>query len=90
MYNETSRRFQQRGFTITEILVATSIFAVIMIAALLIYDRSNRVFRTGVESSNMQQNTRVAFDKLVADLRMAGYDFDRDGIPTGSVGGTNE
>ncbi|HSP13157.1 MAG TPA: prepilin-type N-terminal cleavage/methylation domain-containing protein [Thermoanaerobaculia bacterium] len=86
--NDQSRR--QRGYSLAEVLVALAIFAIIFLAALTAYDRSNRVFRTGVESSNMQQNTRVAFDKLVGDLRMAGYDFDRDGIPTGSTGGLNQ
>jgi prepilin-type N-terminal cleavage/methylation domain-containing protein len=84
------QNIRQRGYTLAEVLVALAIFAIIFLAALTAYDRSNRVFKTGVESSNMQQNTRVAFDKLVGDLRMAGYDFDRDGIPTGSTGGTNE
>jgi prepilin-type N-terminal cleavage/methylation domain-containing protein len=83
------RRHSQRGFTLIEILTAVAVFAVVMIAALLIYDRSNKVFKQGVEASNLQQNTRVAFDKVVADMRMAGFDFDRDGIPTVSVGGSN-
>ncbi|MCM2315836.1 MAG: prepilin-type N-terminal cleavage/methylation domain-containing protein [Thermoanaerobaculia bacterium] len=74
---------RERGFTLTEILVATAIFTIIMVAALLLYDRSNKVFKSGVEAADLQQNTRVAFDKMVADLRMAGFDFDRDGIPSG-------
>lgn len=72
---------RQRGFTLAEVLVATAIFAVIVIAALMIYDRSNRVFKESVEAAAMQQETRVAFDKLVRDVRMAGFDFDRDGVP---------
>lgn len=81
---------RERGFTLTEILVATAIFTIIMVAALLLYDRSNKVFKSGVEAADLQQNTRVAFDKLVADLRMAGFDFDRDGIPSGTgLGGVN-
>lgn len=75
-----SRR--QRGFTLAEVMVATAIFAVIVIASLMIYDRSNRVFKDSVEAAGMQQETRVAFDKLVRDVRMAGFDFDRDGVPT--------
>jgi prepilin-type N-terminal cleavage/methylation domain-containing protein len=78
----TTARNSAKGFTIVEILVATSIFAVIMIAALLMYDRSNRVFKMGVENADVQQNTRIAFDKVVADVRMAGFDYDRDGVPT--------
>ncbi|HXI12546.1 MAG TPA: prepilin-type N-terminal cleavage/methylation domain-containing protein [Thermoanaerobaculia bacterium] len=77
---------RQRGFTLAEILVATAIFMVILLSALLIYDRSNKVFKQGVESSEMQQSTRIGFDKLVSDIRMAGFDFDRDGIPAGTTG----
>ena len=77
-------RHQQRGFTLAEILVTTAIFAVIMIAALTIYDQSNRVFKSGTESADMQQSTRIGFDKLVADLRMAGFDYNRGGDPVGN------
>jgi type II secretory pathway component PulJ len=80
---------QQRGFTLAEILVAVTIFIIIMVAALSMYDRQNKVFKSGVESSNMQQNSRVAFDRMVADLRMAGFDFDRDGVPSGTKAGVN-
>ena len=83
-------RIHQRGYSLAEVLVAVAIFALIIIGALMIYDRSNRTFKLGVEASNVQQNTRVAFDKLVADLRMTGFDFDRDGIPTGNVGAGNQ
>ncbi|HVR41958.1 MAG TPA: prepilin-type N-terminal cleavage/methylation domain-containing protein [Thermoanaerobaculia bacterium] len=81
-----TNRNSQRGYTLAEVLVASAIFTIIFIAALLIYDRSNQVFKQGVESSDMQQSTRVAFDQLVADVRMTGFDFDRDGRPFGMVG----
>jgi prepilin-type N-terminal cleavage/methylation domain-containing protein len=82
---------RQRGYSLAELLVAVAVFALVILAALMIYDRSNRTFKLGVEASNLQQNTRVAFDKLVADLRMAGFDFDRDGIPTGAaIAGVNQ
>jgi prepilin-type N-terminal cleavage/methylation domain-containing protein len=76
------KRTQERGFTLTEVLVAMAIFAIIFIAALLIYDRSNLIFKESVESGDAQQHTRAAFDKLTADLRMMGFDYDRDGVPT--------
>lgn len=77
----TIQRNAERGFTLAEILVATAVFTLILVAGLLIYDRSNKVFKQGVESAELQQSTRVGFDKIVADLRMAGFDYDRDGVP---------
>jgi prepilin-type N-terminal cleavage/methylation domain-containing protein len=85
MMMRTQHRPAERGFSLAEVLTATAIFAVIFVAALLIYDRSNKMFKQGVEASDMQQNTRVAFDKLVADVRMTGFDFDRDGNPASSL-----
>lgn len=85
--NQTIRRSRQRGYSLIEILVAMTIFTTVVLAALLLYDRSNKVFKQSMESSDMQQSTRVAFDKLVADLRMTGFDFDRDGTPFGALAG---
>jgi prepilin-type N-terminal cleavage/methylation domain-containing protein len=76
---------RQRGYTLIEILVAVAIFATVMIVALLLYDQSNRVFKQSNESAEMQQNTRVAFEKVVADLRMAGFDYKRAGAPPGGT-----
>lgn len=78
---EGRHRRSQRGFTLAEVLVATAVFAVIMIAALAVYDQGNQVFKKGSESSEMQESTRIGFDKLVSDLRMAGFDYNRGGIP---------
>ncbi|HEX9981866.1 MAG TPA: prepilin-type N-terminal cleavage/methylation domain-containing protein [Thermoanaerobaculia bacterium] len=78
-------RSRQAGYSLAEILVATAIFAVIMLAAFMIYDQSNKIFKTSNEAADMQQSTRVAFDKLTGDIRMAGYDFDRDGRPMSSL-----
>ncbi|HEY2323149.1 MAG TPA: prepilin-type N-terminal cleavage/methylation domain-containing protein [Thermoanaerobaculia bacterium] len=75
---------RQRGFTLTEVLVATAIFTIVMLAALLMYDRNNRVFKSGVQASDVQQNTRIGFDKLVSDLRIEGFDYNRNGDPSGA------
>jgi prepilin-type N-terminal cleavage/methylation domain-containing protein len=73
---------RQRGFTLAEILVTTAIFVIVMIAALTVYDRSNKVFKNSTEAADLQQSTRIGFDKLVSDLRMTGFDFSRGGTPT--------
>jgi prepilin-type N-terminal cleavage/methylation domain-containing protein len=87
--NKSKTRNVSSGFSLAELMVALAIFATIIVAALLLYDRSNRMFRSGTEASDLQQNTRVAFEKLVSDLRMAGYDYDRDGIPFSSGSGVS-
>lgn len=87
--NKLMKRNVSSGFSLAELMVALAIFATIIVAALLLYDRSNRMFRSGTEASDLQQNTRVAFEKLVSDLRMAGYDYDRDGIPFSSASGVS-
>jgi prepilin-type N-terminal cleavage/methylation domain-containing protein len=81
----TTLRQRERGYSLAEILVAVAIFTVIIVAALVVYDRSNKVFKQSVESSDMQQSTRVAFDKLVSDIRLTGFDYDRDGRPSSSL-----
>lgn len=85
--NRCSTRRRERGMTLVEVVIAVAIFIVIFVSALMIYDRSNQTFKHGVEASETQQNTRVAFEKMVADVRMAGYDHDRDGIPFSSASG---
>jgi hypothetical protein len=73
--------------SLAEVVVTTAIFAVIFIVALMMYDQGNKIFKTSVESADMQQNTRAGFDRLVSDVRMAGFDFDRDGVPNRSAAG---
>src|SRR5207253_8879994 len=82
----SSSERRQRGFTLAEILVTTAILAIIMIAALAVYDRSNKVFKSGTEAADLQQSTRIAFDKLTSDIRVAGFDYNRGGTPNGAVG----
>lgn len=77
---------RQSGFSLAEIMVAVAVFAMIFLAVLALYDRSNKDFKSGVERSEMQQNVRVAYEKLVAEVRQAGFDYDRDGFPSGAGG----
>jgi prepilin-type N-terminal cleavage/methylation domain-containing protein len=78
---------RQRGMSLAEVVVTTAIFAVIFVIALTLYDQGNKIFKSSVESADMQQNTRAGFDRLVSDVRMAGFDYDRDGVPTRSPSG---
>lgn len=73
---------RERGVSLVEALVALAIMAIVIVAALMMYERGSSTFKRGLEAANMQQSTRVPFEKVVADLRMTGFDFDRDGTPS--------
>src|SRR6476469_8980264 len=78
MSSMTSRS-RQRGFSLAEVMVATAILVVILVGILMLYDRANKVFKSGNEAAEMQQNLRVAYERMVGDIRMAGFDYQRSG-----------
>ncbi|HEU4887274.1 MAG TPA: hypothetical protein VFV49_05260 [Thermoanaerobaculia bacterium] len=74
-----SNRIRERGFTLTEVMIATAVMIIVFVGILMLYDRANNVFKTSNESADMQQNLRVAYDRVLADVRMAGFDYKRGG-----------
>src|SRR5438874_7586754 len=70
---------RQRGFSLAEVLVATAILVIVLVGILTLYDRANRVFKAGNEAAEMQQNVRIAYERMVSDVRMAGFDYKRGG-----------
>src|SRR6476469_5326672 len=78
MSSMTSRS-RQRGFSLAEVMVATAILVVILVGILTLYDRANKVFKSGNEAAEMQQNVRIAYDRMIGDIRMAGFDYKRGG-----------
>ena len=74
-----SNRIRERGFTLTEVMIATAVMIIVFVGVLMLYDRANNVFKTSNESADMQQNLRVAYDRVLADVRMAGFDYKRGG-----------
>ncbi|MDP9192842.1 MAG: prepilin-type N-terminal cleavage/methylation domain-containing protein [Acidobacteriota bacterium] len=74
-----STRIRERGFTLTEVMVGTAIMIIVFVGVLMLYDRANNVFKTSNEAADMQQNLRVAYDRVLADVRMAGFDYKRGG-----------
>lgn len=74
-----SNRIRERGFTLTEVMIATAVMIIVFVGVLMMYDRANNVFKSSNESADMQQNLRVAYDRVLADVRMAGFDYKRGG-----------
>jgi prepilin-type N-terminal cleavage/methylation domain-containing protein len=69
----------ERGLTLVEMLVAVAILAIAILIALLLYDAGRKSFKKGENVTEQQQAVRIAFDRLNADLRMAGYNTNPDG-----------
>jgi type II secretory pathway component PulJ len=63
-----------RGFTLTEALIAMSLFAFILITILMIYDSNQKTYVRGEAEMDVQQNIRVALGAIIYDVRLAGYD----------------
>ncbi|HXI03108.1 MAG TPA: prepilin-type N-terminal cleavage/methylation domain-containing protein [Candidatus Saccharimonadales bacterium] len=74
-----SRSKSPKGFTLTEVMVAIAIFAVIFAIGLTLYEQMQKSFKQGENAAFQQQNTRIAFDRMVSDLRMAGFNYNPDG-----------
>lgn len=79
-------RGREAGFTLAEMLIAMAIFIIAATVAFLLYDNAQRSFKQGEEITEQQQVTRVAFDKMIAELRMAGFNYN----PTGNPAVTDE
>lgn len=64
---------QQNGFTLVELLVATLIFSIIIVAIYNVFDLHNRMAARQEEKTAMQQELLSAISQIADDLRMCGY-----------------
>jgi len=69
---ETERKDQ--GFTLIEILIASTIFVLVLLGIYVVYETNQATYTRGEGRADVQQNARVAFDQMNRELLMAGYD----------------
>ncbi len=82
MSNRTTRHavlFSKRGFTLAEALIAAALSSFILIGLYLMYETSQVSFTKGERQTDIQQNARIAVDRIVRELRLAGSD------PSGAI-----
>ena len=73
----------QRGFTIIEVLIALSLFFLVMTGVFALFGPSNVMYAAGQRKVDIQQSGRIGMDTIVRQIRMAGYfpeNFDSDNI----------
>jgi prepilin-type N-terminal cleavage/methylation domain-containing protein len=73
--------FRQRsgGFTLIETLISAALFSVVITGVYLLYTTMQSTLSRGELKSDLQQNARVGLDRMVQEIRMAGYD------PSGAI-----
>ena len=64
----------QRGYTLLEFLLFTTIFAIVMTAIYLMYSTQHTTFTSGKNQIDVHQHARTALERMAMDIRMAGYD----------------
>jgi prepilin-type N-terminal cleavage/methylation domain-containing protein len=63
----------QRGFTLAELLITTAIIGFVMAGLYVMLSTGQQSYSVGVSQVEAQQNVRLAVDRMVQDLRNAGY-----------------
>src|SRR5262245_17682608 len=74
-----SERTSERGFSLVEMMVASAIFAIAAAVAFILYSAAQKSYKAGENFTDQQQSTRVAFDRMVSDIRLAGFNTNPDG-----------
>ena len=73
-----------RGFSLAEMLVALALFAIAAAVASVLYSKATRSYRTAEQLILEQQNVRTGFDRMLAEIRMAGFNANPGGDPARS------
>jgi len=75
-------RRRERGMTLAEALIAVLVFAVVFLAALMLYNTANRAYIATDSATIQQQNARFAIDRMLNTLRNAGASYNVTGSRT--------
>ena len=72
-------RHPEAGYSLVEMLVASAIFAIAAMVAMIFFTSAQKSYKAGGGFAEQQQSTRIAFDRMIADLRLAGFNTNPDG-----------
>jgi prepilin-type N-terminal cleavage/methylation domain-containing protein len=63
----------ERGFTMVELIITTAIIGIVMSGLYVMLSSGEESYLVGTNTAEAQQNLRLAVDRMVQDLRTAGY-----------------
>jgi len=69
---------KRKGFTLLELLLALTIFSIIVGAAITVFVNTQNTEQKVDQMTQAQQSARIAIDYVIRDLRAAGYNIDVD------------
>ena len=64
---------RQKGLTLVELMVATTLSLVLLAGVLLVFSANKATYQTQNGLGTLQENGRYAIQQLVADLQLAGF-----------------
>jgi prepilin-type N-terminal cleavage/methylation domain-containing protein len=64
----------QKGFTLLEAIIASSIFLIVLFAIYVTFELSRKTYTWGSNKVEVQQTARVAMGNMANEIRTAGYD----------------
>src|SRR5262245_1563282 len=67
------------GFSLIEMLIASAIFAIVAAVAFTFSTSAQKPYKAGENAPEQQQATRIAFDRMISDIRLAGFNTNPDG-----------
>lgn len=71
----------QAGFTLLEMLVASSIFLIVLYGVYIVYDVSEANYTRGSRKWDVQTQARVALERMTREMRTAGYGVPKSPTP---------
>ena len=69
----------QSGMSLAEVIVAAALALVGFLVALVLYQAARTAFKQGEQATDQQQEIRVAYDRMMRDLRLGGYNWNATG-----------
>ncbi len=67
-------RRDDRGMSLVELVIATALFAIVMLAVVGLWAKAQEAYFVGSETVEVQQNVRAAVDFMVREIRATGRD----------------
>jgi len=64
---------RQHGFSLLEVLMAISLFIIVLTAIMMTFDSNRRSYVRGQVKMDVQQGARLALGSMATQIRMAGY-----------------